>query len=274
MKTLLGPPSRTRFGGAGVFCLALIGAGLWLGAPGAQAPPIPAAPDPRFAGLQWGFVRIHYTAWTMPPRPGLSTSDDPWYIDAPAAEWNLSRRVRGATAIQVNDPIDMRIEDPELFNHPWIYLVEGGNLRLNEREVSILREYLLRGGTLTFDDFHGPIEWANVESELKRVFPDRAIVDLPPEHPIFSCFYKFDSYPQTPGLGSFLQGRTWEKGGYIAHLRAIEDDNGRAMVLINWNVDMGDGWEWSNATDYPGYVKYTAMAYRMEINEIIYSLTH
>jgi hypothetical protein len=46
------------------------------------------------------------------------------------------------------------------------------------------------------------------------------------------------------------------------------------MVLANWNVDMGDGWEWSNAAEYPGYVKYTAMAYRMEINEIIYSLTH
>ena len=269
----------------GVVGLALLGAALSLAAPGAldgllsvdavaQAPPVPAAPDPRFAGLQWGFVRIHYTAWTFPPRRGVSPYDEPWYIDAPAADWNLSRRVRTATAIQVNDPIEMRIEDPELFNHPWIYIVEGGNLRLNEREVPILREYLLRGGTLTFDDFHGPIEWANVERELKRVFPDRQIVDLPKEHPIFSCFYKMDGFPQTPGLGSFLQGRTWEKGGYVAHLRAIEDDNGRAMVLINWNVDMGDGWEWSNASEYPGYVKYTAMAYRMEINEIIYSLTH
>ena len=266
----------------GVVGLALLGAALWFAAPGlvsvdvsAQPPPVPAQPDPRFAGLQWGFVRIHYTAWTLPPRRGLSPFDEPWYIDAPAAEWNLSRRLRTATAIQVNDPIDLKIEDPELFNHPWIYIVEGGNLRLTEKEVPILREYLLRGGTLTFDDFHGQIEWANVESELKRVFPDRKIVDLPKEHPIFSCFYKLpDGFPQTPGLGSFLQGRTWEKGGYEAHLRAIEDDNGRAMVLINWNVDMGDGWEWSNAADYPGYVKYTAMAYRMEINEIIYSLTH
>ena len=66
----------------------------------------------------------------------------------------------------------------------------------------------------------------------------------------------------------------WEKGGYVANLRAIEDDSGRAMVLINWNVDMGDGWEWSNAADYPGYVRFTAQAYRMQINEIVYSLTH
>jgi len=270
--------SRHRLRPTLVVALAAIaGAAAWLALPrlAAQPPPVPAQPDARFAGLQWGFVRIHYTAWTMPPRPGQSTYDEPWYIDAPAADWNLSRRVRTATSMQVNDPIDMTIEDPKLFEHPWIYIVEGGNLRLKDAEVPILREFLLRGGTLTFDDFHGTLEWANVEKELKRVFPDRKIVDLPPDHPIFSCFYKMENgFPQTPGLGSFLQGRTWEKGGYVATLRAIEDDNGRAMVLINWNTDMGDGWEWSNAEDYPGYLKYTADAYRMMINEITYVLTH
>jgi len=256
---------------------AVAGLLLWAGAaafsPGADAQPS-ARSDPRFAGLEWTFVRIRYSAWTMPPGSTANPEDEPWFIDAPAAEQNLSRRVRTVTSIKVNDPIVLTIEDPELWAHPWIYIVEGGNLRLKDAEVPILREFLLRGGTLTFDDFHGPIEWANVESELRRVFPDRKIIDLPPTHPIFHCFYQFDSFPQTPGLGSFLQGRTYEKGGYVAHLRAIEDDNGRAMVLINWNVDMGDGWEWSNASEYPGYVKYTAQAYRMEINEILYSLTH
>ena len=94
--------------------------------------------------------------------------------------------------------------------------------------------------------------------ELKRVFPDRAIVELEPPHPIYSCFYKLEKYPQTPGLGSFLSGRTWEKGGFIPHLRAILDERERPMVLINWNTDMGDGWEWSNAEEYPGYFRYTA----------------
>ena len=75
-----------------------------------------------------------------------------------------------------------------------------------------------------------------------------------------------------PAIGSY--GRTWEKGGFVPHLRAILDDNGRPMVLINWNTDMGDGVEWSNAEEYPGYIKYTADSYRMFINEIIYSLTH
>jgi hypothetical protein len=257
---------------AAVAGLLLCAGGAWL-TPRADAQNTRPS-DSRFAGLEWTFARIRYTAWTVPRSGYLNPEDEPWFIDAPAAEQNLSRRVRTVTAIQVNDPVVLTLEDPNLWSYPWIYIVEPGNLRLKDAEVPILREFLLRGGTLTFDDFHGPIEWANLESELRRVFPDRKIVDLPPEHPIFHCFYQFDSYPQTPGLGSFLQGRTWEKGGYVARLRAIEDDSGRAMVLINWNVDMGDGWEWSNAADYPGYVKYTAVAYRMQINEIIYSLTH
>ena len=234
----------------------------------------PLQPDPRFAGLQWTFARIKYEAWTMPRGTFVSVEDEPWFIDAPAAEQNLSRRLKTVTAIHVNDPVVITLEDPNLWMYPWIYIVEPGNLRLKDAEVPILREFLLRGGTLTFDDFHGPIEWANMEREMKRVFPERKIVDLPPDHPIYHCFYDIDAYPQTPGLGSFLQGRTWEKGGYTASLRAIVDDNGRAMVLINWNTDMGDGWEWSNAAEYPGYVKFTAQAYRMQINEVIYSLTH
>ena len=241
---------------------------------GAQSGPISLAPESRFAGLEWTFTRIIYQGSKLPGLSGCDTYDECWTIDYPAAEQNLSRRVKTVTAIQVNDPVQIPIEDPTLWTHPWIYLVEPGTWIPKDSEVEILREFLLRGGTMTFDDFHGPIEWANLERQLKRVFPDRQIIDLPPTHPIFSCFYKMDGFPQTPGLGSFLAGRTWEKGGYVAHLRAIEDDNGRAMVLINWNTDMGDGWEWSNAAEYPGYVRFTAQAYRMEINEIIYSLTH
>ena len=53
----------------------------------------------------------------------------------------------------------LTLEDPKLWEHPWIYMVEPSNLVLKDTEVPILREFLLRGGTLTFDDFHGPYEW-------------------------------------------------------------------------------------------------------------------
>ena len=230
--------------------------------------------DSRFAGLQWTFVRIKYTANTQPGRYRMEYWGEPWAIDGPAAEQNLSRRIKTVTAVEVADPIVLALEDPRLWEHPWIYFVEPGNLHLTEAEVPILREFLLRGGTATFDDFHGPYEWDNTAKEMKRVFPDREFVDLEPPHPIFSSFYNLTQYPQIAGLGSFFAGRSWEKGGFVARLRAILDDQGRPMVLANWNTDMGDGVEWSNAEEYPGYIKYTADSYRMFINEIIYSLTH
>ena len=236
---------------------------------------VPSAPDERFAGLQWTFVRIRYSAHTTPDsRYRLDYWGEPWAIDGPAAEQNLSRRVRTATAIQVTDPVVLTLADPKLWDYGWIYFVEPGNLRLRDEEVPVLREFLLRGGTATFDDFHGPYEWDNFAGEMKRVFPDRPLTEIEPPHPIYSCFYNISAYPQIAGLGSFFAGRTWEKGGFIPHLRAILDDRGRPMVLANWNTDMGDGVEWSNAEEYPGYFKYTAEAYRMFINEIIYTLTH
>ena len=235
---------------------------------------LPGVADQRFAGLQWRFVRIKYNYTTEGTRIQQDFYGEPWFIDGPAAEQNLSRRLKTATSIDVQDPIVLTLSDPRLFTFPWIYFVEPGNLKLSETDAQTLREFLLRGGTAYFDDFHGPFEWAHFADEMKKVFPEREIVDFPKHHPVFSCFYKIDGYPQIAGLGSFLAGRSWEKGGFVPHLRTIFDDNGRAMLFINWNTDMGDGWEWSNAEDYPGYIKYTSMAYRMGINEIVYALTH
>ena len=148
-------------------------------------------------------ARIRYSAFTVDNRYRLDYWGEPWAIDAPAAEQNLSRRLRTATAIEVNDPIVLTLDDPKLWDEGWIYIVEPGNLRLRDDEVSILREFLLRGGTATFDDFHGPYEWDNFASEMRRVFPDRQIVDLEPPHPIYTSFYNITAYPQTPASGRF-----------------------------------------------------------------------
>jgi len=228
----------------------------------------------RFAGLEWTFVRVRYTSITMNEARFRQYWNEPWAIDAPAAEQNLSRRLSRLTSIKVNDPIVVTLDEERIWEYPWLYFVEPGNLQLGADEVTRLREFLLRGGTITFDDFHGPIEWDHFVAQISKVLPGYDIVDLEPDHPIFSCFYKIESYPQIPGLGAFFSGRTWEKGGFVPRLRAVLDDEGRPMVLINWNTDMGDGWEWSNAEEYPGYIKYTGQSYRMMINEIIYVLTH
>ena len=231
--------------------------------------------DAMLIGLEWTFARIRYSS----PPDRLADFrrtywSDPWSIDGPAAEQNLSRRMGRVTTIVVNEPVILELADDALWDHPWIYFVEPANIEFTEAEVGILRQFLLRGGTATLDDFHGPVEWDLVERQLARVFPDRAFVELGPDHPVFTCFYQLDAYPQIPGLGSFFNNVTWEKGGFDPHLRAILDDDGRAMVLANFNTDMGDGWEWSNAEEYPAYIRFTAQSYRMMINEIVYALTH
>ena len=102
-----------------------------------------------------------------PSLPDASTGASPWATDGPAADQNLTRRVRSATSIEVGDPIVLTLEDPTLFQHPWIYFVEPGNLELTDPELPILREFLLRGGTATFDDFHGPYEWESLAARAQ-----------------------------------------------------------------------------------------------------------
>ena len=113
----------------------------------------------RFVGLEWTFVRVRYTSITMNEARFRQYWNEPWAIDAPAAEQNLSRRLSRLTSIKVNDPIVVTLDEERIWEYPWLYFVEPGNLQLGADEVTRLREFLLRGGTITFDDFHGPIEW-------------------------------------------------------------------------------------------------------------------
>jgi hypothetical protein len=75
-----------------------------------------------------------------------------------------------------------------------------------------------------------------------------------------------------PGVHYVWSGSTSEKGGTVPHFRGIYDDKGRLMVMINFNMDLGDAWEWADLPEYPE--KFSSMAYRLGINYIIYSMTH
>ena len=97
---------------------------------------LPSAADDRFAGLQWRFVRIKYHYTTEGTRTAQEFYGEPWAIDAPAAEQNLSRRLRTATAIEVGDPVVISLDDPRLFTYPWIYIVEPGNLKLGDADAA------------------------------------------------------------------------------------------------------------------------------------------
>ncbi len=196
-----------------------------------------------------------------------------WATDFPAAEYHLTNGIKRLTAVDaVHGGRYFEPMDEEMFDYPWIYAVEVGHWYLSDEEAARMREYLLRGGFLMTDDFHGSYEWASFLDSMQRVFPGRPIVEIPENDPILHTLYDLDQRIQIPGIRVLWSGRTYEQDGIAPHWRGIYDDQERLMVAINFNMDMGDAWEHADDPRYPENM--TALAYRFAINYVIYSMTH
>jgi hypothetical protein len=190
---------------------------------------------------------------------------------------NFPYRLQQLTSMRVDPkPQIVELSDPKLFDYPFLYLIEPGRMLLREDEVRALRRYLLNGGFLMVDDFWGEDEWENLESEMRRVFPDRKPQELPLEHPIFHCVYDLKEKPQVPSIHAWLgSGRTYERwDADTPHYRALFDDNGRMMALICHNTDLGDGWEREGENEDYFHEFSEKKAYPMGINIVVYAMTH
>ena len=236
-------------------------------------------PDNRFT-----FCRIRYTSYGE--RPGGDYRGR-WSIDYPESDVHFSWRLSELTTVNVRRDKDggyyhviLDLTDEALFDYPFIYMLEVGNLIFSEEEVEALRSYLLRGGFLMVDDFWGEREWANWVMQIERVLdPDEfPMAELPLTHPIFNCVFVLDEKPQVPNPGhwSYTGGDTSEMGAESAtpHYKGIHDKNGRLMVVVCHNTDLGDGWEregWNE--DYFREIS-AKKAYPMGINIVVYALTH
>ena len=226
----------------------------------------------REAPGEFQFVRLAYSANSY-GRGGWGRRDQMWRTDWPDAEHHFSRGVDRLTRIEVAESGRILTPlDDEIYDYPWIYAVEVGYWYLNDQEAGRIRDYLLRGGFLMVDDFHGTWEWAAFVESMERVFPDRPIVDIPEGDEAFHVHYDLDQKIQIPSRMFTYSGVTWEKDGYTPHWRGIYDDDGRLMVAINFNMDIGDAWEHADWPDYPENM--TALAYRFGINYLIYAMTH
>jgi hypothetical protein len=196
-----------------------------------------------------------------------------WQVDYPDAEYHFRQGVGRLTRLDVGqDDIMLRVTDDRIFDYPWLYAVEVGHWYLNDMEAARLREYLLRGGFLMVDDFHGTEEWLVFTESMKRVFPDRPILDIPDNDEVLHTVYDLNERTQIPGIRALYMGRTYEKDGKNPEWKGIYDDDGRLMVAINHNMDLGDAWE---QADTPGYPEpYTALAYRFAVNYVVYAMSH
>ena len=196
-----------------------------------------------------------------------------WTTDYPKADRQFVQGVRRLSRLHVRSVENVvDLDSDEIYNWPWIYAVEVGHWDLNEKQAAKLRDYLLRGGFLMVDDFHGSIEWEIFLTSLQRAFPDRPVVDIPQKDNIYRMLWEIDEKVQIPGIVMFYTGRTYEQDGVDPVWRAVYDDKGRIMVAICQNMDIGDAWEHADMPRYPEH--YASLAYRIGINYIVYSMTH
>jgi hypothetical protein len=205
---------------------------------------------------------------------------EPWWaIDYPLAEEHFLPALRRMTTISVaDDSRHLEVTNERIFQYPFLFMQQPGRGHWNpsSQEAACLREYLVRGGFLLVDDFHGEVEWAIFEAGIKRVFPDRPIVEIPETDSVVHVFFDMDQKIQIPGKRHV---RSYGNRGQVVvnmagppHWRGIYDDDGRLMVAMNFNMDMGDSWEHADDPTYPGTM--TAQGYRLGTNYILYAMTH
>jgi hypothetical protein len=204
-----------------------------------------------------------------------------WTFDYPRSDRHLLEGVKRLTRIETRavEQVVYLDGNPDIYNWPVLYAVEPGHMQLPDDQAKQLREYLLRGGFMMVDDFHGAREWQIFMASMNKVFPDRRVEDLANNNPIFHTIYDLDHRFQIPGAQYFDSKLTYEKGsdpdysaGKEPHWRGIYDDRGRLMVVICHNMDLGDAWEHSDEAEYKE--EWAGLAYKIAMNYFIYDLTH
>ena len=209
-----------------------------------------------------------------------------WSVDYPRADVNISIRLAELTRTRISvqpdgepDHVVLGLTDPELFNCPIVMMTEVGSAYLGEEEALRLREYLQKGGFLWADDFWGSYAWEHWANEISKVLPrhEYPIIDLPLDHPLFRAQFEIKRIPQIPSINHWMGsgGGTSERGydSEEPHARGISDKNGRLMVLITHNTDLGDSWE-READDPTYFYRFSVDGYAFGINVFLYALTH
>jgi hypothetical protein len=236
---------------------------------------------------EWTRARLRYPDIYGYPERLLSYNGRPfpgyWTMDFPRSDRHLLEGVRRLTRIDTKSVEQVVTLDgsDDVFNWPMLYAVEVGHWKLADSDAAQLREFLLRGGFLMVDDFHGTEpynglrEWDTFKESMDKVFPERPIEEIPDGDPIFHTLWDLEHRFQVPGSNNYFEtGLTYEDGetGKVPHWRCIRDDKGRVIVAICHNMDLGDGWENADEPKYPE--RYTTLAYHIGLNYFVYDLTH
>ncbi len=232
--------------------------------------------DPNWSG-KFTFVRVRFDTSQYAQYYGynnvLGDGGPPWSHDYPVAGRHLMKIMSELSKIDatldVNEPI-LSLDDPMLFKFPFAYMCEVGFMNLSDAEINGMREYLKRGGFLLVDDFRSSGQFYVLQEHVRRAFPELQLKKLDISHPIFNCFFSIKTLEVNPVYGGgFGVGR-----GETANPEfwGLEDETGRLMMIVNYNYDVSDYWQFSDNPFRP--IEETNDAYKFGVNYIIYALTH
>jgi hypothetical protein len=186
-----------------------------------------------------------------------------WSHNYPDAEINLNEFIGRTTSVDVEDPSYRLLElsDPQIFEYPFAYVSEPGEMELTDAEVLNFREYVDRGGFILIDDFD---TWHmdNLREEMLRVFPDRVFVKLTVDNPIFDLVYALESIES---MAPYTQGGTPTYYGLV-------NAAGHIAVVACHNNDLANFWEWYGSPQYP--LRPSTDAFRMGTNYVVHAMTH
>jgi hypothetical protein len=217
------------------------------------------------------FVRIRYTT---APGGYFAGGRPSWVHGYPLAEQNLMHIMKDICLLDVHtDDINvLTLDDPELFKYPIAYIIEVGWWTLTDREAAGLRAYLKKGGFLIVDDFkeegwRGSVGggWQPFEDNVKRVLPEARFVNMTTADSVFHSFFEIkslDNFPQAYNVGAPV-------------FRGVYEDNDphkRLLIMVNYNTDVSQFWEWSARGLKP--VDETNEAYKLGVNYLMYGMTH
>jgi hypothetical protein len=213
------------------------------------------------------FLRVSFRPAMWQPGNYQWGLDLGWNHDYPRADNHFMKILTETTSIGPNmDSVIYGFDDPELFKYPFAYVSEPGRWSVTEKETAALRAYVQKGGFVVFDDFIQRDLW-NAEDVLRRSFPELRLIEVPLEHPVWDSFFKIAEPPRRHPYDRFGQLRATYLG-----LFEDNDPKKRLLVLLNYNNDIGESWEFSDEGFIP--IDLTNEAYKLGINYVVYSMTH
>lgn len=211
-------------------------------------------------------------------------SGNGWTTDFPEAERNVLTRIGELTTTRISrwshgEPgyAIVQATDPDLYECPFIMATDVGELGFQPDEIDALRDYLFKGGFLWADDFWGSAGWSHFSDQIRKLLPEFQLVELTPDHPLFTQLYIIPKVPQIPSINSWRSsgGSTSEMGSDSARpsMWAVSDKDDRILVLITHNTDISDGWE-REAYDDRYFYLFSPEAYAVAVNVLLWAMSH